>query len=290
MEEKTDGSASNPSSVSMNTMFTRRLFLGLIISATISTLFIVLPPSLEDKTFFSDLVAIISSGSAFALSMQVIYRQKFKTIFGKLYAAIGLGLGLWFTAEIIWAYYELIQSIEIPFPSIADAFWLAGYVPFAYFLFGILCKFAGPPRSQIVRTFLISSIGIAVLVNILISLYQSADLSGDDGWLLYLVSSAYPVSDMVLIVPAIAAFLSLRKGRLTFTPWAHFALATIIFIIGDTGFGYFAVLGGMDELMWLWNPFYNIGYLAIANSLFWHRHFYTTDEKKLLRAWQEKNR
>ena len=270
--------------------FRKKLFLGLIGSAIISSLCLILPSGSGDKTFYSDIIAIITSGSAFTFAVQVIYRQRLKTIFGKLYASVGLGLCLWFAAEAIWSYYELVEGIETPFPSIADVFWLSGYIPLGYFLFGILRQFAGSGKRQLIQTLLISSIAIVILTNILLSIYRGADLSTNDGILLYLVSSAYPISDMILIVPAIASFLTLRKGQLTFTPWALFTIATILFIVGDTGFGLFTIIGGMDELTWIWNPFYNIGYLAIANALFWHKHFFTIDEKKLLKEWQMKNR
>jgi len=107
---------------------------------------------------------------------------------------------------------------------------------------------------------------------------------------MYLVSSAYPISDMFLIVPASAVFIQLKKGKLTFTPWANFVIATILSIIADTGFAYFTVIGRMDDLLWVWNPIYDAAYLAIASSLFWHKEFFTVDEKKLMKAWQEKNR
>jgi len=37
---------------------------------------------------------------------------------------------MWFLGEAIWAGYTLILNVEIPYPSVADVFWLGGYVPF----------------------------------------------------------------------------------------------------------------------------------------------------------------
>ena len=48
-----------------------------------------------------------------------------------------MGLILWFIAELSWTYYELGLGIENPYPSPADAIWLAGYPFIIYFLFGI---------------------------------------------------------------------------------------------------------------------------------------------------------
>jgi hypothetical protein len=54
-------------------------------------------------------------GLALSLSVQVIYRQELKDMLPHLYVSLGLGVGLWFIAEAIWAYYELVAAIETPF-------------------------------------------------------------------------------------------------------------------------------------------------------------------------------
>jgi hypothetical protein len=95
---------------------------------------------------------------------------------------------------------------------------------------------------------------------------------------------------MFLIVPAIGAFIQMRMGKLTFTPWAFIVATTLIFIIADIGFMYSTLVTEMAETVWIWNPLYQFGYIAIASALFWHKSFFTIDEKKLERAWQEKNR
>lgn len=265
-----------------------KLFVTLIVATIGCTLLTFMPPP-PGEVFYSNVLAVAASGSALAMSLQVIYRQKIKGLFPRLYASLGLALAFWFIAETIWMYHELILGIETPTPSIADAFWLAGYIPFFYFLLGILRNFAGSSKSLLLPITLVSSIGLVLLGNIIFSISQSADLTSEEGIMTYLVNAAYPVGDMFLIVPALAAFIMLRKGKLTFTPWAFILTATFIFIIADLGFAYFIVMG-LDETIWIWNPLYILGDLAIASSLFWHKAFYTVDEKKAMKDWQEKNR
>jgi len=268
----------------------RILLLTLIGAATICSSLTIIAPLNGDRSFYSDILSVITSGSALFFSLQIINRQKVKGLFPRLYALLGLGVALWFIAESIWMYYELIAGIETPFPSIADVFWLAGYIPLFYFLYGMLKNFLGTSKSMYFPLIVGSSIGLAMLANILFLIYQNADLSTSDGIWTYIVSSAYPVSDMFLIIPAIAAFIQLRKGKLTSTPWAYLVIAHILFIAGDIGFAHFTTMGGMDDLLWIWNPFYEVAYLVIASSLFWHKEFFTIDEKKLMKEWQEKNR
>jgi uncharacterized membrane protein (DUF106 family) len=59
---------------------------------------------------------------------------------------------------------------------------------------------------------------VLLLAYILFSIYQDADFTTKDGVLKYLVSSAYPVADILLIVPVTGVFIQLRKGMLTSHP------------------------------------------------------------------------
>jgi hypothetical protein len=208
----------------------------------------------------------------------------------RLYGALGTGIALWFIAECIWGYYEIIAGIDTPFPSIADAFWLAGYVPLAYFLVGMLKNLIGLSRAISFPVVGISAFGFLMLGVILQSIYEHADLKSPNGLYQYAVGTAYPIADMFLIVPATAAFIQLRRGVLVSTPWAYLVLAAVLSVIADIGFDYFTSIGGMDNLLWIWNPLYIIAYLAVATSIVWHRSFFTINEAKLLRRWQEQNR
>jgi hypothetical protein len=271
----------------------RKLLVSLIGSTIICVLLTVFAPLNGDRNFYSDVLSIVTSAAAFALSMQIVFRQKLNALLPRLYASLGLGVGMWLAAEAIWAYYELVAGIDTPFPSIADALWLAGYVPFFYFLFGMLKDVLGMPQSLFLPLSIISSLAVMLVVYVMFSIYQNADFTSPQGVLTYVVSTAYPLADVALIVPATLVFIQLRKGRLTSTPWAHLVTATILFIIADVGFSYFVQATkemAADDFLWMWNPFYNAGYLAIACSLFWHREFFTINEKKLIKHWQEENR
>jgi len=47
----------------------------------------------------------------------------------QVWVCFAIGIFFWFLGELTWAIYSLILNIAIPYPSIADAFWLTGYVP-----------------------------------------------------------------------------------------------------------------------------------------------------------------
>ena len=243
-----------------------------------------------DNRITPGILALSSSGAAMALSLVVISRQKVKGLFPKLYAALGIALSFWFAAESIWVYYEVGASMMTPFPSVADALWLAGYAPYCYFLFGILKNFLGISRSLVFPIVPIGAIGFVLVGNILFSIYQHSDLASDNGVMSFLIASAYPLVDMLVMIPALAVFIQLRKGLLTFTPWLMIVIASVAMTVADIGFAYSVLLSQMKEYVWIWNPIYNVAYIAIATSLFWHKSFFTINEKKQLRQWQESNR
>jgi hypothetical protein len=60
----------------------------------------------------------------------MIFMQKIKSIIdnNRAFVFIAVGIILWATAELTWTYYQLGLRIENPFPSIADGFWVIGYI------------------------------------------------------------------------------------------------------------------------------------------------------------------
>jgi hypothetical protein len=268
----------------------KKLMLTLIFASAACAGITVMAQFRGDNVVTPGILALTTSGTTMILSLAVIARQKVRGLFPRLYASLGIALVLWFAAESIWVYYEVVASITTPFPSIADALWLAGYVPYFYFLVGIVKNFLGISRSLIFPVLPISAIGFVLLGNMLFSIHQDADLTSQEGIVSYVIGSAYPVADMLVLVPALAAFVQLRRGLLTFTPWILIVIATIAMIVADIGFAYSALLPELGEYVWVWNPIYNIEYIAFASSLFWHKSFFTMNEKKQMRLWQESNR
>jgi hypothetical protein len=268
----------------------KKMIVGLIGAAIICITLTFLAPSDADRLIYTNTLAVITSGAAFTVCVHVIYRQKVRGVLPRLYLSLGLALGLWFAAESIWAYNELGLGIETPFPSLADGFWLAGYAPFLYFLIGILRNFLGLSRAIIPPVIFASTLGFVLLGNMTFDLYKYANLSTQEGILSYLIASAYPLADMLLLMPAVASLIQLRKGWLTFTPWAFIVIATCVYIVADIGFAFATSLQEMSDWIWVWNPLYNIGDIALTVSLLWHRKFFTSSERQLLKAWQERNR
>jgi len=78
--------------------------------------------STSTRVIYTNLTIIVTAATALCSAIIVLFRQiKVHSQYSKTFSFLVVGLGLWFTAELIWAYYQLGLGIETPFPSLADA-------------------------------------------------------------------------------------------------------------------------------------------------------------------------
>lgn len=271
----------------------RNLIIVLIASITVSSSLIVFSNT-EAKTLFSDIIEPLSALIAVGLASLVVHKQKLDGLIGKVYASLAIGLVLWFIAGVIWSYYQIVIGIEIPTLSPADALWLIGYVPFMYYIFRMFRFFNRSPNRYDV---IIVSIAAAIyLIFIMDAVIEVSEFSTQNSFIKFLVSIAYPILDVILIVPAALMILdSARKdhdgrrgGKLVSIPWIF--LSFIIMTIADSGFVYSSNAGWTQGVIWIWTPFYISGYLVMAAGLFWHNRFFIFDEKKAIKRWQQEHR
>ncbi|HXV45435.1 MAG TPA: hypothetical protein VD736_02065 [Nitrososphaera sp.] len=140
----------------------RNFVLSLVVSLAVANAFIILPDE-ESKPFFSNWTINAAGAVAISMALIVTWQQKLDGLHGRTYAAFAIGLTLWFVAEILWTYYELYAEIY-PYPSPADAFWIAVYATFAYHLISTY-RFFG----QAVKPYLIIIVSMAVTLFVGIS-------------------------------------------------------------------------------------------------------------------------
>lgn len=117
-----------------------------------------------------------------------------------------IGLALWLLGEIAWAFQELALGISVPFPSVADIFWLLGY-PFLFMavamaIMGIVAK---PARIAAV-------FGLVLTLNVIIGFWVAADHFTGGADFATLLETAYAVLDVGLVLGGLAiAVLSLAN-------------------------------------------------------------------------------
>jgi hypothetical protein len=262
----------------------RKLSLIVIGSAVLASVLIL---ASVEKNFSSDTALVVSSGVGLAFGIVVVIRQKLDGLHGKTYTALVVGLAFWFIAEVTWAVYEIGMGIEAPFPSLADAFWLLGYVFFAYHLYRTY-KFFNKTFHPRMPTATALGVSALMAVLFLITTYPLEMPSSDD-LLSFVITTTYLIADAVLIIPAVVILSSLWRGKLTSTPWILLSLSLLLVAVADSGFSY-SISQEHEEHLWIWDILYTAGYILMAGALYWHNRFMIFDEKKVRKSWQEENR
>jgi len=204
--------------------------------------------------FFFSVIAGIAAFQSFLVSR--IYG--FKSVIGKVWLFLSIGLFFWFLGETLWGYYEVILE-EKPFPSIADLAWLLGYLPF-YFALYYECAHLKTPilYEELYATFLIASLygifsSIVVIGPIIVADYPIVEK---------ILTIAYPVADIFLIFYGLVAVFMFKGGRLS-KSWLFISLGFITSGIADTVFSWLE-WNGLYELG---SPYDYIDFLWVASYL-----------------------
>lgn len=256
----------------------RNMIIALVAATLAVNSIILLSGDVESKNYYGNVLRPVVAAVATGIAILVVYRQKTGGFFGRSYAAIAAGLGLWLIAEVLWGYYSIGLGIEVPFPSLADAFWLAGYGPFGYALFMLAKVYSYGKHKKNSATMIITIISVVIFASWYIAqLLSAADLSSPEGVTGFAISAAYPTLDAIVIIPSLLAVTSAGRGYLTSVPWIF--VSWIFFVVADAIFGFTAVTSIAGEVS-IWNLFYNAGYLTMAVGLIWHYRFMLFDAKR----------
>lgn len=127
------------------------------------------------------------------------------------------GAALFVVGDEIWTVQESFFGVEVPFPSVADAFYLGGY-PFmaAGLLLFVHGRAAGGDRAAFIDTAIVT-VGGGVLVWVFLVAPYALDASLSPAE--RLVSAAYPLADVLLLAAA---------ARLAFAPGGRSAAGYLL--------------------------------------------------------------
>jgi hypothetical protein len=229
--------------------------------------------SIQTRFVYTNLTINVTAATALIAAIIVLIRQiRVRSQYARAFTFLAAGMALWFTAEVTWTYYQLGLGIETPFPSPADVFWLAGYVPLTCHLYNI---YRTVTRKVVGGSMLAIFSGIVASM-LAFLLYLTFGISGQQQGMVELtINLAYPILDAILLIPAIVILWSFRKGEPAYTHWVMISLFIIFVTVADIGFDYALAVNedsaGQQE--WIWDMFYNAGYLSIAGALFWYNRY-----------------
>jgi hypothetical protein len=167
----------------------------------------------------------------------------------------------WFSAEAIFGYYSGVLKTD-PYPSIADIFYLAGYIFFIMLLWSL--NKAYKIEISIFISLLVTFSLIAFYVSyISVFIFNVYSLSGS--FIDLLLVFAYPIFDLLIIISGVLYYfrekeISLNKGYLS---WILFSACGFFFFLADLIFG-FDDLFGFSQVDHLYDLFFNLGYLTLG--------------------------
>jgi len=206
--------------------------------------------------FFFSVIAGVATVTSFITSR--IYG--YKSVIGKVWLFVSIGLFFWFLGETLWGYYEVFLE-EYPFPSIADVAWLLGYIPFYLALHHQCSHLKTPiPYKEFFIVFLITTLygfisGVLVIGPIVKEVeYPLIEKA---------LTMAYPIADIFLIFCGLIAVSMFKGGRLS-RSWLFISLAFLTSGIADTIFSWLE-WQGLYELS---SPYDYVDFLWVASYLF----------------------
>jgi len=222
---------------------------------------------------FSNVVPLTIAGLAVLSSFFALrkYWDNIRSQLSKIWLCFTLGMCLWFLGELGWAIYTMVLNIEVPYPSIADIFWLIGYVPMfiALLLYIRIIQPAISARMFLASGTIVACVSVAAFPPLMLPVL--ADTSQQDIVTLG-ISLAYPGLDLALFLEAILGLLVFTvtrlKGRVGMA-W-HFMNAAILSnVVADMAFSYTT----MEGTYYNGHPLellFHVGYLLFALAFYVH--------------------
>jgi hypothetical protein len=252
--------------------------LSIIVSAVFANS-ITIFSNQDNRQYTSLWILNITAAIASGLGIVAVYRHGLHRTHGKSYLFLTLGLICWFSADAAELYYHIVEGHEAQkLVSISDWLWFAGYGFLSAHLFTVISTLHSYIRRRVILLVsVISVLFVGYNVHLLLS---SEFVSIGKGYIdpvALLVTVAYPILDLILIVPSGIILISLRKDYQHSIPWFLASLSLLINAIADDGYVHDFVNDNSENL-WVWNLFYTTDFIIMAGALFWYNRFHISDE------------
>jgi branched-chain amino acid transport system substrate-binding protein len=226
----------------------------------------------EDKLFFANLVLNVNSSIAASLAIFVTIKEKDKSNL-KANIFLVVGLVLWFVANIVWAYYEVILHLMAPVPSLADVLLLSAYTILLVRLYIEYKSLRKKPTKKFTGTVAgIIAVFLAYIFSLTLDLSVVSTIRGQ---LMFAVTIIYPAFNSVLSFMAIIILYGLRKEKEIVKDlkhdiaWTCELIGFLVIVLGDSWFA-IIVLTEFVEQLWISALLLSAHYIMIAGGLLWY--------------------
>jgi hypothetical protein len=238
---------------------------------------ILLAESSQTITILNDVAAVLCALIANLLFVRVWRSTSRKDISKKIWGQIVVGMVMWTVAEGTWAYYEVILGQEVPYPSLADLFWLFGYVMFSVALLNQYRLFQTTPTQpqKLAIAWLVVIFSLIGSFLVLIPIVESFD---PEKLLESLLNIAYPLFDLVLLILTLAIIFSLEQGRFALT-WRLLGLGLVFMSTADLMFSYaswneiYFPESRLNSITLLIDTLYYLSYLTLGLAAYTYQIF-----------------
>lgn len=246
---------------------------GVAAAATLLLGWILLAPSTAPLTGDGELLTVTALTKSALLLTAAVFATLTASGFGKKSPTFSgwtlFAIALWGYAagQLSLAYYQLVERIATPFPSLADLFFVPGTALLIVALIVLL------------RAYLASDLFGLRFADLAPVLAGSLVLAAVAGWLLlgpidassgitltWVLGAFYPISDIVLLVPTVLLLRlawRLRGGRV-WAVWGSLAAGFLLFMFGDVCFVFMDA--GHEELGPAVDWLYIASYAAVARA------------------------
>jgi hypothetical protein len=217
---------------------------------------------------------IINTWAIAAASYSFKSMNHIESVFKKKWIWIALGLGLWAISSIIYAIYQILLDIEIPYPSIADIFWILGYFPLIIgsllFIRFFNTRFS---QKQLIGLIFFTVMLYTLIFIIVIFPIAISPINRDNSIIQKTVSIIYPILDLMLIPLIIGVYLKTKNSEKNVI-WFFVSIGLLFVVVLDVIYSYldwFGMLGVwnlVDLIELMGNVFLTLGaaYLYINST------------------------
>ncbi len=180
------------------------------------------------------------------------------SILGKSVGALSAGLFFWGGGELIWSYYNLIAKVAAPYPSLADASYVLGYIAlilsalFLVKLSGVNLYLKKRPSLWGLVVFVVIATTLASYYLLVVVARQGTLLSDSSDKLKVFLDIFYPFADLLALTVAtvIAIIAGKYVGGKLRQPIILVILGLATMYAGDVIFGYTTTKGTFYNADW----------------------------------------
>ncbi|HAV76368.1 MAG TPA: hypothetical protein DCX53_03340 [Anaerolineae bacterium] len=152
-----------------------------------------------------------------------------------LFAGLSIGWVSWFAAELTWGVYSLLGR-EIPYPSIADMFWIFGYLPIIIGLYLRLREI--PVRPSLLQQSILWGISSFIILITFFFILLPIIREYDPASLVEsILNVTYPLVDLLLLVIVIRLLFVYQRGNYGIA-WMILSIGFVFMSVSDLIFAY----------------------------------------------------